>query len=144
MRRPPVRVGIGVSIAVVIGLAALTSPAPTLLPTVRAADEKRDRWEYAELGRESLLDFTTGRVVSNTITWEGPDGARHSADDYADLSERMGLKKIKTNDSTAILNALGEEGWELVSHALAETATVTRGETTKLMVRHVWTFKRRK
>lgn len=93
-------------------------------PTALAQPAKRDRWEYAELSAKD--GFNTKRF------WEGSDGTRNTAETYKALAEKMKIK-LTTDDATALLNALGEDGWELVSHIVSPADGY-----------QAWTFKRKK
>jgi hypothetical protein len=78
------------------------------------------RWEYCEfswVGEKYRVEM--GELV-------------HEARSIAELSQKLG-RPTQTNNSTAILNILGADGWELVSHQHLYEGTTKR---------HFWTFKR--
>ncbi len=77
-------------------------------------------WEYCEFswyGERHRVEFAN-RVVE--------------AKSLPELAEKLG-KRTNQNHSTAILNVLGEQGWELVSHQVLIDAGVRR---------YYWIFKR--
>ncbi len=85
-----------------------------------APETKRPQWEYVTL-----------RQTNYGVALELPDRVIR-ADTCSKVLEKLGRKSSR-NDATAVLNVLGEEGWELVSH------THDAKEQAQ-----TWTFKRRK
>jgi hypothetical protein len=82
------------------------------------------KWEYGTLS------------VGGQPIWEAGDVMIY-AKDWKDLAERVKLPvKGERVERGAVLNALGTQGWELVSHA-AKSGTSTTSE------RDTYTFKRR-
>ncbi|MCC2668574.1 MAG: hypothetical protein K0Q72_1045 [Armatimonadetes bacterium] len=81
------------------------------------------RWEYAELS-----------AVHNgvSIVYALEDARRIvSADSFRSLGKKLGTAGTR-DDSTAVLNLLGNDGWELVgSHTLASKDTVAVAWTLK-------------
>jgi hypothetical protein len=77
-------------------------------------------WEYCEFswyGERHRVEFAN-RVVE--------------AKSLLELAEKLG-KRTDQNHSTAIINILGEQGWELVTHVVYTDNGVRR---------YYWTFKR--
>jgi len=101
-----------------VTLADLTDQAPQAKKTKPAP--ARTSWEYCELSWVGdRLRLETGEVVLESTS-------------IPDLAAKLG-HKTEVNNSTVLLNLLGADGWELVSHQhLFEGATR----------RHFWTFKR--
>jgi hypothetical protein len=109
-----------------IALAALALP---LAPRAVADEPKKAevRWEYATI-------VTGGRVNVRLTT-----GAEEvEAESWANLAEKLKLTPKGTAYQVAVLDHLGGQGWELVSHA-ASTGEYKAGGTS-----HSYTFKRRK
>ena len=117
-------------------LAALVASAAPALP------EKSPRWEYAELQSKSTLrafqkDGEEAPPARPTVRWTTAT-AEVEAKDWPDLAEKLkatGVKKegTLTQQRIALLNHLGSEGWELVSHTGGTTPTAAG----------TWLFKRR-
>jgi hypothetical protein len=72
------------------------------------------KWEYMEI---STKFWQMGDVSSLSCRAELPDRVI-TADKYVTLASNLGLgvRDKKLENSTSVLNALGQEGWELVSH----------------------------
>ena len=79
------------------------------------------KWEYAEL-----------LVAAHGYFFEGPGDVYGKGKSAEELAKAMGWT-IKQTHTTALLNAVGEDGWELVSHVYAEGYSYA-----------AWTFKRPK
>jgi hypothetical protein len=116
-------------------LAAVAASAAPALP------EKPVRWEYAELQtRSGLRAFPKDGdelPAARTLRWT-TGTAEVEAKDWLDLAEKLkatGVKKdgTVTQQRIALLNYLGSEGWELVSHTGGTTPTGAG----------MWLFKRR-
>lgn len=99
------------------------SLALVLLSGRAVADEpstsSRPKWEYAEL-----------RQFDRAVLLRLP-GAEFETETLYELCNKLRAKK-KENTALAVLNALGDDGWELVAQASGPG------------VRQVWTFKRYK
>jgi hypothetical protein len=117
-------------------LAAVTVSAAPALP------EKSPRWEYAELQAKSTArafqrEGDEVPVARPALRWT-TGTAEVEAKDWLDLAEKLkatGVKKdgTVTQQRIALLNYLGSEGWELVSHTGGTTPTGAG----------MWLFKRR-
>jgi hypothetical protein len=86
----------------------------------RPLDPRVPRWEYCEFSKVG----DRYRVEAGEQVYE--------ARDLVKLSEKLG-RPTRLNHVTAILNILGAEGWELVSHQYHGDGAARR---------HYWTFKR--
>jgi hypothetical protein len=93
-----------------------------------AEDNKREQWDYAVLEAQ----YSESSQVRD---WLGPDGARFRADSFAKLGEKMKLSIKAPFDEVATLNALGEDGWELIAQT---EPSLRHGNTTQ------WLLRRRK
>jgi hypothetical protein len=82
------------------------------------------KWEYAELSS-----------YSNKKTWSTP-GTIVSAGSWGELKKKLGAKEDA--HFAALLTRLGNDGWELVTHATITVATGTGNAT----INEFWTFKR--
>ena len=105
---------------------------------LRLVGPKRDHWEYAELSSKAFN--RGGREATFTVKWEGPNG-EHTANGFKEIGSKLGFTLSATH-STSLLNALGKEGWELVTHSRTEAAGIDSDD-----VMHwreaAWTLKRR-
>jgi len=98
-----------------LGVVLLSGPSTAREPSTSS----RTKWEYAELRQ------FTGRVLLTL------PGAEFETETFYEACSKLKAKK-RDNSSLAVLNALGDDGWELVS------SVVSTGPG----VRQVWTFKR--
>lgn len=105
----------------------------TSAPTVTASLTNQDsaKWEYAQLigtGKKFVLELPDKEI---------------SADSLEELSTILTGEKESINNTTAILNFLGNDRWELVSFEIAvfqDTANVYGSSSSA----DVWVFKRQK
>src|SRR5947209_8772527 len=102
------------------------------IPAPRAAAQpggaKPKQWEYCEL-------FSSRQVADNSyvIVFEGPNGAFYRENSYVEMCAKLGGKAAH-NNSTEILNHLGKDGWELVTHS----QTVAHNNGNAQEVRITW------
>lgn len=110
-------------------LIALTCLAlPLAWPAVADEPKKADvKWEYATIS-------TGGRV--NVLLVTGAEEVE--AESWANLTEKLKLTAKGKAYQVAVLDHLGSQGWELVSHAISS------GEYRAAGTSHYYTFKRRK
>lgn len=90
-----------VSLSVGLVVAALSAP----LLFAQSAGNPRPQWEYAQLA-ESRFQDKSGLVLMTPKE-------RIEASSCEDLGKKMGLAKAMTNQYQ-LINALGDQGWELV------------------------------
>jgi len=104
----------------------------------RAAGQQKQRvrWEYAEL--TYMATYPEGGKATHQMSIEMPKTSQ-TGKSFVELGKKLKLD-VKKNISTSMLNALGDEGWELVSHNVA--VTIQRGNTTRIT--YSWALKRRK
>jgi hypothetical protein len=112
---------------IVVGFFGLSVFALVQEPRAIAQDRKgaSPKWEYCEF----RLKSTGG------IRWEGHNDQVQSTATFQELGKNLGMP-VKSNMSTAFLNVLGSDGWELVSHGMIVRADRSTEE--------VWTLKRNK
>ena len=106
------------------------------------SDARHAKWEYAELS--SFADANT-RPRSFSVSWEDATQT-FNGKSWSELAEELGYLGIQ-NNSTALLNALGAEGWELVNHSIARGLTEIHtgsGFCNFTETFLVWTLKRAK
>ena len=138
------------SVAIAAGLLALPGVAAPQLP-------EKPRWEYAELsyrgGRAARAkDDTEIAAIPPMIRWTTGEG-EIEAKSWAELGEKLKAPPFKKDASTTLqriqlLNYLGNEGWELVSHQGTTTSAAfgpadRAGPATMISGSGTWTFKRR-
>lgn len=108
----------GCGVALLTSLAALVVVALQLAGHPLTLDDrgvKRSQWEYSQL-RVSLTivrDQDSIRFVNEQAGWLGPGGEQYEAEDIKSLADKMMMKQYG-NSHIAMLNALGEYGWELI------------------------------
>ncbi len=89
---------------------------PTLTPLEAAAQEpKKAKWEYCELLRQFYHD--TAKVQYTLTTGKG----RIEGVPLKELGEKLKMKAAPTH-AVAVLDHLGEDGWELVGYTAFATA----------------------
>jgi hypothetical protein len=115
MNRGSLRRRAGACALSVLALVLLTGQAAARDPSTST----RAKWEYAELRQFS------GRVLLNL------PGLEYETETFYDACSKLKAKK-RDNTSLAVLNALGDEGWELVGTVVGNGSGA----------RQVWTFKR--
>jgi hypothetical protein len=99
--------------------------------TTALQQSRRVQWEYGQLSVYRHLNRD-----EEAFRWNGPD-ANFSAGSFDELFKKMG-GKTQALTPIEILNLLGQQGWELVSHTtLAFHADGTIRETLT-----TWTLKR--
>jgi len=121
-------------VAALLGFSALGSGVMRI-PAEPAWAQGSVRWEYAESGYTHIAGGTA------TYTWEDPTRT-FSASTVGALAKRLGVTANR-GDSTSFLNAMGAQGWELVSDSHAIGVSSTLAATNVLDVRY-WTLKRRR
>jgi hypothetical protein len=96
------------------------------------APVKQKQWEYCEL-------FSSRQVSDNSyvVVFEGPNGAFLREASYVDMCAKLG-GKATNNNSTEVLNHLGKDGWELITHS----QTVVHNNGSAQEVRITWMLKR--
>jgi hypothetical protein len=93
------------------------------------AEKKKEaaaQWEYGELRRS----------LRGSVKWhDGKKGTEKES--YKALAKELGFKGVEEekDSSTQVINALGGQGWELVTHAIAFHSNDQLVE--------VWTFRRK-
>lgn len=116
-----------VLVLAVAGAAVAASP----WPQPAAADppaRPADKWEYAAVSEQ------------DEVTWSGP-GQAVTALNWYELADKLGAPGRKQGQVPAtvrvlVLNHLGSQGWELVTHAATPDTDRRRGS-------NVYTLKRR-
>jgi hypothetical protein len=109
------------------------------------ADKPADKWEYAELRHHERAGTRIGpdKVFTSAIEWINGEGIirGYGWEGMADKLKAPPLKKdalknakkevIEAVQRYRVLNHLGNQGWEMISHERTEKSGIT-----------LWTFKR--
>lgn len=93
-------------------------------PSVVASAQSSPRWEYAEMSSGATIRVELPGVVHETST-------------YPEMIKKFGGTSART-DSTALLNTLGAQGWELVTQTGIPMVPGYSATTT------YWTLRRRR
>ncbi len=100
--------------------------------TATAADGQK--WEYCALSRSLIigagLDDLKLRLPRENVI---------ESNSFEGLAGQLRIEVNGVPNSITILNYLGEQGWELVSHS-----EVTYGQLNQIRLTQTWTFKRPK
>jgi hypothetical protein len=89
------------------GLAAWLAPAAGA-GNPAAADPPGPRWEYCEVVFASYEPLPLVVVMN---------GKKYTAANVAEMGKHLGYEP-RQGDTTEVLDALGRDGWELVTHAM--------------------------
>ena len=130
-----------VALAVVVCFVTWTAGAGAV-PAPDDGTVVRERWEYAELYTTRVLRAPPAGVggaaqATTTIHWVA-GGEEVEAPGWEDMAAKLNSAAATANASAAahrlrVLNRLGAEGWEMVSHNKGTATTSPES----------WTFKRR-
>lgn len=120
-------------------------------------------WEYAELSSEQYTSQSDANSAMEKPSSNSKGGLTVrfetrklllEATNYQELANKLGKKKLEQDCSTAILDELDREGWELVDHSVAVTHAATVSDrilqgssvgavaTSAVSQTNVWTLRR--
>jgi hypothetical protein len=121
---------------------ALFLTANLLSPATKAAAQRpkvTQKWEYATL---SYREAVNGGAVGSSLSWRTAKKTYYAGFEegqplpFAKLNKELGGKEDSVSLG-ALLDRIGQDGWELATHAM----TIAPKGTAMLL--QTWTFKRR-